>query len=167
MKKKRTGALNSQPSTINSLRPFSSLLLDGPERAAARAMLYPVGFTEADFKKPIIGIASTWSNVTPCNMHIDKLALEAEKGANELPLRFDRGEGRGEVSNSSASPSRTVSRWAAKSSPTPSKPSWAAAASNLNSLSASNGAIPSLLWGEGGRRPDEGRRTNCQPSRRG
>jgi dihydroxy-acid dehydratase len=67
----------------NFLRPYSSILVDGPERAAARSMLYPVGFTEADFKKPIIGIASTWSNVTPCNMHIDKLALEAEKGANE------------------------------------------------------------------------------------
>ncbi|HEV2693478.1 MAG TPA: dihydroxy-acid dehydratase [Verrucomicrobiae bacterium] len=66
----------------NSMRPFSSILVDGPERAAARAMLYPVGFTDEDFKKPIIGIASTWSNVTPCNMHIDKLALEAEKGAN-------------------------------------------------------------------------------------
>jgi len=65
-----------------NLRPFSGPLLDGPHRAAARAMLYPVGFTEADFKKPLIGIASTWSNVTPCNMHIDKLALEAEKGAN-------------------------------------------------------------------------------------
>lgn len=64
------------------MRPFSSILVDGPERAAARAMLYPVGFTDEDFKKPIIGIASTWSNVTPCNMHIDKLALEAEKGAN-------------------------------------------------------------------------------------
>src|SRR5438477_2697156 len=68
---------------INSLRPFSSQLLDGPERAAARAMLYPVGFKPEDFSKPIIGIASTWSNVTPCNMHIDKLALESEKGANE------------------------------------------------------------------------------------
>jgi len=79
MKKK-----SSQQSTKqNSMRPFSSLLVDGPGRAGARAMLYPVGFTEADFKKPIIGIASTWSNVTPCNMHIDKLALEAEKGANE------------------------------------------------------------------------------------
>src|SRR5580693_5216640 len=66
----------------DSLRPHSSLLLDGDERAAARAMLYPVGFTKEDFTKPIIGIASTWSNVTPCNMHIDKLALEAEKGAN-------------------------------------------------------------------------------------
>jgi dihydroxy-acid dehydratase len=65
-----------------NLRPFSGPLLDGPNRAAARAMLYPVGFTDEDFKKPIIGIASTWSNVTPCNMHIDKLALEAEKGVN-------------------------------------------------------------------------------------
>src|SRR5580693_3489936 len=66
----------------DSLRPHSSLLLDGDERAAARAMLYPVGFTKEDFTKPIIGIASTWSNVTPCNMHIDKLALEAEQGVN-------------------------------------------------------------------------------------
>jgi dihydroxy-acid dehydratase len=65
------------------MRPYSGVLLDGPERAAARAMLYPVGFKPEDFSKPIIGIASTWSNVTPCNMHIDKLALEAEKGANE------------------------------------------------------------------------------------
>src|SRR5580700_4621113 len=65
------------------LRPYSSLVLDGPERAPSRAMLYPVGFKEEDFKKPLIGIASTWSMVTPCNMHIDKLALEAEKGANE------------------------------------------------------------------------------------
>ncbi len=76
--------MKKKPSTNKeiNLRPFSSLLVDGPERAAARAMLYPVGFTEEDFRKPIIGIASTWSNVTPCNMHIDKLALEAEKGAN-------------------------------------------------------------------------------------
>jgi dihydroxy-acid dehydratase len=69
--------------TRDPMRPHSSPLVDGPERAAARAMLYPVGFKTEDFSKPIIGIASTWSNVTPCNMHIDKLALEAEKGANE------------------------------------------------------------------------------------
>jgi dihydroxy-acid dehydratase len=65
------------------LRPHSSILLDGPERAAARSMLYPIGFKPEDFKKPLIGIASTWGNTTPCNMHIDKLALESEKGANE------------------------------------------------------------------------------------
>ena len=79
---KTKSALTKSSKAIN-LRPFSSILLDGPERAAARAMLYPVGFKEEDFSKPIIGIASTWSNVTPCNMHIDKLALESEKGANE------------------------------------------------------------------------------------
>jgi dihydroxy-acid dehydratase len=65
-----------------SLRPHSSIVLDGPERAPSRAMLYPVGFKPEDFSKPIIGIASTWSMVTPCNMHIDKLAREAEAGAN-------------------------------------------------------------------------------------
>ena len=53
-------------------------------------MLYPVGFTEADFKQPIIGIASTWSNVTPCNMHIDQLALESEKGTNAVPRSRER-----------------------------------------------------------------------------
>ena len=64
-------------------RPFSSLMLDGPDRAPSRAMLYAVGFEKEDFKKPIVGVASTWSNVTPCNSHIDKLALESEKGAND------------------------------------------------------------------------------------
>ncbi|HNT15194.1 MAG TPA: dihydroxy-acid dehydratase, partial [Verrucomicrobiota bacterium] len=68
--------------TASQLRPFSSALLDGPERAAARAMLYPVGFKAEDFKKPLIGVASTWSDVTPCNMHIDDLALAAEAGVN-------------------------------------------------------------------------------------
>jgi dihydroxyacid dehydratase/phosphogluconate dehydratase len=50
------------------------------------AMLYPVGFKKADFSKPQVGIASTWSMVTPCNMHINKLADEAEKGVNEVFL---------------------------------------------------------------------------------
>src|SRR5262245_11264221 len=66
-----------------STRPFSSILVDGPDRAPARAMLYPVGFKAEDFSKPIVGIASSWSMVTPCNMHIDKLAREAETGAND------------------------------------------------------------------------------------
>src|SRR2546423_14106298 len=65
-----------------SLRPHSSIVLDGPERAPSRAMLYPVGFKPEDFLKPIVGVASTWSMVTPCNMHIDQLAREAEAGAN-------------------------------------------------------------------------------------
>ena len=68
--------------STDPLRPFSSILFDGDERAAARAMLYPVGFKAEDFKKPLIGVASTWSDVTPCNMHLDKLARESEKGVN-------------------------------------------------------------------------------------
>ncbi len=66
-----------------SIRQHSSLVVDGVERAPSRAMLRAVGFEDADFKKPQIGIASTWSMVTPCNMHIDKLADEAAAGANE------------------------------------------------------------------------------------
>jgi dihydroxy-acid dehydratase len=65
------------------LRPYSSIVLDGPDRAPSRAMLYAVGFKPEDFQKPIVGIASTWSMVTPCNMHIDKLAREAEAGVND------------------------------------------------------------------------------------
>src|SRR6201996_6425638 len=69
----------------DSLRPFSSILFDGDERAAARAMLYPVGFKAEDFKKPLIGIASTCSDVTPCTTHIDKLRRDAETGATASP----------------------------------------------------------------------------------
>ncbi|MFT7405735.1 dihydroxy-acid dehydratase, partial [Zhongshania sp.] len=65
-----------------NMRKYSALVVDGIESAPARAMLRAVGFTDDDFKKPQIGIASTWANVTPCNMHINKLAEEAEKGAN-------------------------------------------------------------------------------------
>ena len=64
------------------MRKYSSKVVDGVETAPARSMLRAVGFTDDDFKKPQIGIASTWANVTPCNMHINKLAEEAEKGAN-------------------------------------------------------------------------------------
>jgi dihydroxy-acid dehydratase len=66
----------------DDLRKYSSEVVDGVEAAPARSMLRAVGFTDEDFKKPQIGIASTWAMVTPCNMHIDKLAIEAEKGAN-------------------------------------------------------------------------------------
>lgn len=64
-------------------RKYSSILLDGPDRAPSRAMLYPVGFKKEDFSKPIVGIASTWSMVTPCNMHIDQLARHASEGADK------------------------------------------------------------------------------------
>ena len=63
-------------------RKWSSEVVEGYERAASRAMLHAVGFTRDDFKKSQVGIASTWSMVTPCNMHIDQLARQAEAGVN-------------------------------------------------------------------------------------
>ena len=67
---------------MSNTRKFSSVVVDGYERAPSRAMLYPVGFKKEDFSKPQVGIASTWSMVTPCNMHINTLADKAEKGIN-------------------------------------------------------------------------------------
>ena len=71
--------MNSKP---ESTRKYSSILVDGPDRAPNRSMLRAVGFKDEDFAKPIVGIASTWSMVTPCNMHIDALAREAGAGAD-------------------------------------------------------------------------------------
>jgi len=65
------------------LRRYSRVVVDGVEQAPSRAMLRAVGFSEQDFERPQIGIASTWSMVTPCNMHIGGLAEEAAKGADE------------------------------------------------------------------------------------
>jgi len=64
-------------------RRYSRAVTDGVERAASRAMLHAVGFSDADFERSQVGIASTWSMVTPCNMHIDRLAREAEGGVND------------------------------------------------------------------------------------
>lgn len=63
-------------------RRYSSEVVDGVNKAASRAMLRATGFTDDDFKRPQIGIASTWSRVTPCNMHINVLADEAGAGAD-------------------------------------------------------------------------------------
>jgi dihydroxy-acid dehydratase len=65
-----------------NLRKFSKIVVDGYEQAPSRSMLRAVGFGDEDFKKPQIGIASTWSMVTPCNMHINKLAEEVNKGTD-------------------------------------------------------------------------------------
>jgi dihydroxy-acid dehydratase len=75
--------MRNKASTKNGLRPFSSVVLDGESRAPSRAMLYPIGFRENDFSKSQIGVASTWSMVTPCNMHIDQLAREAAAGIDD------------------------------------------------------------------------------------
>ncbi len=67
----------------SSARKYSSVVTDGPERAPGRAMLRAVGFKDADFLKPQVGIASTWSMVTPCNMHIDELSRQAAAGVDK------------------------------------------------------------------------------------
>ena len=63
-------------------RKYSSVIVDGVAQAPSRAMLHAVGFEDEDFNKPQIGIASTWSMVTPCNMHINKLAEDAGEGVD-------------------------------------------------------------------------------------
>ncbi|MDI9347298.1 MAG: dihydroxy-acid dehydratase [Methylacidiphilales bacterium] len=73
------------------LRKYSSRLLDGPTRSQSRAMLRPTGFSDEDFKKPIVGVASLASNVTPCNMHLDelsKLCVASLQANNCKPVLF-------------------------------------------------------------------------------
>lgn len=73
-------------------RKWSQAVTDGTERAASRAMLHAVGFTNKDFQKSQVGVASTWSQVTPCNMHIDRLARRAAEGvtaAGAKPVIFN------------------------------------------------------------------------------
>ena len=65
-----------------SSRKYSKELVDGPNQAASRSMLRGVGFTSEDFSKSFVGIASTGAKVTPCNMHINKLAEVVENSVN-------------------------------------------------------------------------------------
>ena len=71
---------------------INSKVFDGTRKAPNRAMLRAVGFTDEDFKKPMVGIASTWSEVTPCNIHIKDLAESAKSGARDAggaPMTFN------------------------------------------------------------------------------
>ncbi len=77
-----SAAVSKSKNGNTSHRKYSAQVVDGVERAASRAMLHAVGFTRSDFKKPQVGIASTWSQVTPCNIHIDKLARESAAGVD-------------------------------------------------------------------------------------
>jgi len=73
-------------------RRYSRIVVDGVKQTPSRAMLRAVGFVDADFGKPQVGIASTWSNLTPCNMHIDELARLAAGGverAGAKPITFN------------------------------------------------------------------------------
>ena len=75
-KKSKSAAPRRGAGRVDS-RQYSRIVVDGVKQAPARAMLHAVGFADGDFAKPQIGIASTWSNLTPCNMHIDGLARAA------------------------------------------------------------------------------------------
>ena len=72
-------------------RPRSTDVTEGVQRAPARAMLRAVGFTDEDFGKPQIGVVSSWNEVTPCNVHLDRLAEAAKDGvraAGGVPVEF-------------------------------------------------------------------------------
>src|SRR5699024_6894339 len=62
---------------------IKSDVFDGVRKSPDRAMLRAVGMTDDDFKKAIIGIASTWSELTPCNIHIDNLAFASRDGVRQ------------------------------------------------------------------------------------
>ncbi|KGT47543.1 dihydroxy-acid dehydratase [Acinetobacter thermotolerans] len=66
----------------DNIREHSAPVYDGIENAPARSMMRATGFKDEDFTRPFIGIASTWANVTPCNMHIEGLAKTVEQGVN-------------------------------------------------------------------------------------
>jgi len=75
----------------NKMKPRSGLVTDGMERAPARGMLRAVGMKDEDFAKPQIGIASSWNEITPCNLSLDRLAKASKKGvidAGGFPMQF-------------------------------------------------------------------------------
>jgi dihydroxy-acid dehydratase len=81
--RKRERKLGVMPrKTVADMRRHSRLVVDGLKQTPSRAMLRAVGFGDADFEKPQVGVASTWSNLTPCNMHIDELARLVAAGAD-------------------------------------------------------------------------------------
>ena len=76
----------------NPLKPRSGAITDGPSRAGARSMLKAVGFTDADLRKPIIGVANTWIEIGPCNYHLRTLAEYVKEGiraAGGTPMEFN------------------------------------------------------------------------------
>ena len=81
----------SDKKPTNKMKPRSGLVTDGMERAPARGMLRAVGMKDEDFAKPQIGIASSWNEITPCNLSLDRLAKASKKGvidAGGFPMQF-------------------------------------------------------------------------------
>ena len=76
----------------DNLKPRSSAITDGPDRAPTRAMLKAVGFTDDDLRRPIIGVANTWIEIGPCNYHLRRLAAKVKEGiraAGGTPMEFN------------------------------------------------------------------------------
>ena len=76
---------------MSNMKPRSGLVTDGLERSPARGMLRAVGMEDEDFKKPQIGIASSWNEITPCNLSLDRLAKASRKGVIDgggFPMQF-------------------------------------------------------------------------------
>ena len=76
---------------MSQMKPRSGLVTDGIERAPARGMLRAVGMTDDDWVKPQIGIASSWNEITPCNLSLDRLAKASKQGvidAGGFPMQF-------------------------------------------------------------------------------
>src|SRR5574341_51844 len=75
-----------------NLKPRSSVITDGPDRAPSRAMLKSVGFTDEDLARPIVGVANTWIEIGPCNFHLKRLAAKIKEGiraAGGTPMEFN------------------------------------------------------------------------------
>ncbi|MCH7552707.1 MAG: dihydroxy-acid dehydratase [Chloroflexi bacterium] len=78
--------------TQTSLRRRSEIMLDGPDRAPARAMLRATGLSDDDLKRPLIGVANTWIEVMPCNFHLRRLSKKVKEGiraAGGTPIEFN------------------------------------------------------------------------------
>src|SRR3990172_6391983 len=87
--RRRTRRPDSREASVND---GSNPLTTGPSRAPARAMLKAVGFSDADLRKPLIGVANTWIEIGPCNFHLRELAVYVKEGirrAGGTPMEFN------------------------------------------------------------------------------
>src|ERR687897_1052556 len=89
---RRQAAGTAEPAVSDALRRRSRVILDGPDRAQARAYLKGVGFDDDALKRPIVGIANTWTETMPCNFHLRRLAEKVKEGvraAGGTPMEFN------------------------------------------------------------------------------
>ena len=83
---------NAPRLTASAARPFSHVVTDGPHRAPARAMLRGAGLTDEDLQRPLVAVVNTWSEVTPCNVHLRALAEPLKGAIREAGVRARRHE---------------------------------------------------------------------------